>query len=107
MMNQLQKYFSLELFFWIIALVYLAVINPAEQHFSFCIFKHLGFSWCPGCGIGHSISYLLHGSVIKSFQTHWLGTFALLIIVYRILQLILNKFKTNKNQSYGKSVFES
>ena len=87
--------------------MYLAMINPAESHFSFCLFNRLGFTWCPGCGIGHSISYLLHGDVIKSFQTHVLGTFALLVIVYRILQLIKNKFKTNQNQSYGKSILES
>jgi hypothetical protein len=48
----------------------------------------MGISWCPGCGIGHSIAYLLHGDVIKSFHTHFLGTFALLVIVYRIVQLI-------------------
>lgn len=87
--------------------MYLAMINPSESHFSFCLFNRLGFTWCPGCGIGHSISYLLHGDVIKSFQTHMLGTFALLVIVYRILQLIKNKFKTNQNQSYGKSILES
>ena len=80
------------------------MINPVEQHFSFCLFKQLGISWCPGCGIGHSISYLLHGDVIKSFQTHALGTFALVIIVYRILQLIINQLKNQKN---GKSFYVS
>lgn len=103
-MQKLKKYFSFELFFWIIALVYLAMINPAEPHFSFCLFKQLGISWCPGCGIGHSISYLLHSDVIKSFQTHVLGTFALVIIVYRILQLIINQ---KKNQKNGKSFYAS
>lgn len=106
-MKTIKKYFSLELFFWVIALIYLALINPAEQHFSFCVFKHLGISWCPGCGIGHSVSYLLHGDIIKSFHMHMLGTFALLVIVYRVLQLIKNKYQINQNQSYGKSVFKS
>lgn len=105
-MSILKKYFSFELSFWIIALIYLAAIEPSQPHFTFCLFKNIGFSWCPGCGIGHSISYLLHGNVIKSFQTHILGTFALFVIVYRVLQLI-NKIKTNKIQSYGKSVFRS
>ena len=86
--------------------MYLAIISPVESHFSFCLFKQLGINWCPGCGIGSSISYVLHGDIIKSFQTHILGTFALLVIVYRVLQLIL-KLKTNKNQTYGKSVFKS
>ncbi len=97
-----KKYFSFELFFWITALIYLAMIHPADAHFSFCLFKHLGISWCPGCGIGHSIAFLLHGDIVKSVETHWLGTFALLMIVYRILQLIL--FKTTNKLHYGKSV---
>lgn len=92
----------MELSFWIAALLYLAMINPAGTHFSFCLFKHLGISWCPGCGTGHSISYLLHGDIMKSVEFHWLGTFALLMIVYRILQLIL--FKTTKKQNHGKSI---
>jgi hypothetical protein len=107
MMNVIKKYFSFELSFWIVSLIYLAMINPAESHFSFCLFNRLGFTWCPGCGIGHSISYLLHGDVIKSFHTHRLGTFALIVIVYRVLQLIRNIYQTNQNQSYGKSVFKS
>jgi hypothetical protein len=106
-MNSIKKYFSLELFFWIIVLVYLSIINPAASHFSFCLFNHLGFTWCPGCGIGHSISHLLHGDIIKSFHTHWLGTFALVVIVYRVLQLIKNNYQINQNQSYGKSIFKS
>ena len=103
-MKRIKTYFSAELIFWIITLMYLAIISPVDAHFSFCLFKHLGINWCPGCGIGRSISYLLHGDIIKSFQTHILGTFALLVIVYRILQLIL---KSNKNQNYGKSVLKS
>lgn len=101
-MSSLKKYFSLELFFWIIALLYLSMTDPAAPHFSFCLFKFLGFSNCVGCGIGHSIAYLLQGDLIKSFETHWLGTFAVLIIVYRILQLIIYKTKTKPKN--GKSV---
>ncbi|MBK9329375.1 MAG: DUF2752 domain-containing protein [Sphingobacteriales bacterium] len=101
-MKKIKSYFSFELFFWITALIYLARIHPADAHFSLCVFQYLGISWCPGCGIGHSISYLLHGAIIKSVETHWLGTFALLLIVYRILQLLL--FNTTKKQHYGKSI---
>ncbi len=101
-MSNIKKYFSFELFFWIIALIFLAMIDPAQPHFSFCLFNRLGFSWCPGCGIGRSVAYLLHGAVAPSLKTHWLGTFALFMIVYRILQLIY--FKTTKKQHYGKSI---
>ena len=107
-MNVIKKYFSFELSFWIVSLMYLVMINPAESHFSLCLFNRLGFTWCPGCGIGHSISYLLHGEFLKSLETHWLGTFALLVIVYRILQLIFNTYSNyNKNQYHDQSVYRA
>ena len=78
------------------------MINPAKQHLTICVFHYLGASWCPGCGIGRSISYLLHGDWQNSISTHWLGTFALLIIVYRILQLIINQ---KQKQNFMENAF--
>jgi hypothetical protein len=76
------KYF--ELTFWITALIALAVTNPAEEsHYMLCPLKLSGFTWCPGCGLGHAISFLLHGDVIRSYHAHWLGVPALLIILHR------------------------
>jgi len=48
----------------------------------------MGITWCPGCGLGHSIAFLLHGDIRNSFHAHWLGVPALVIIVYRIVDLI-------------------
>jgi len=80
------KYF--ELAFWVAALISLAFTNPtSEAHFSFCPLKMLGFTWCPGCGLGHSISFLFHGDLKSSFHVHWLGIPAVLIISYRIYTL--------------------
>lgn len=76
-------------------------INPTKQHISFCLFKYIGVQNCIGCNVGKSISYLLHGNITQSLHTHWLGTFALVIIVYRIIQIIKTKVKT-----HGKSVSE-
>jgi hypothetical protein len=83
---------NFELLFWIAALAWLACMNPAEEHFSFCLFHHLGL-WCPGCGIGHSISWLLHGNIVQSFHTHYLGIFALAVIAHRIYILSKSQFK--------------
>jgi hypothetical protein len=77
------KYF--ELTFWVAALLSLAVTNQTDQaHFTLCPLKLLGFTWCPGCGLGHSISFLFHGDIESSFKAHWLGIPALIIILYRI-----------------------
>jgi hypothetical protein len=52
----------------------------------------MGIGWCPGCGLGHAIAFLLHGNVVKSWRAHWLGVPALVMIVYRIYELIRQQF---------------
>ncbi|MCU0469569.1 MAG: DUF2752 domain-containing protein [Arcicella sp.] len=78
---------NIELLFWISGLIWLAVMNPSESHFTLCPIKNLGLSFCPGCGLGHSISYLFHGEIQESLHHHPLGIFALIVIFYRIFQL--------------------
>ncbi len=81
-----KRYF--ELAFWITALLLLALINPGkETHYSFCFFKFIGIHFCPGCGIGHSISFLFHGDIRSSLSAHPLGIFALFVILSRIYTL--------------------
>ncbi|MFN4110662.1 MAG: DUF2752 domain-containing protein [Ignavibacteria bacterium] len=94
--KQLTK--NLELLFWISGLIYLFLISPIEEHFSFCPLNNLGFKWCPGCGLGKSISYLFHFQIIQSLETHPLGIFAFIIISYRIITLI----KNFRREHYGK-----
>lgn len=82
-----------ELSFWVMALVSLALMNPlAEAHFSLCLFKFLGFRFCPGCGLGHSITWLFHGNVQESFKAHSMGIFALPVILYRIFILAKSRW---------------
>ncbi|KAA9040640.1 DUF2752 domain-containing protein [Ginsengibacter hankyongi] len=86
MRNLFRKYF--ELTFWITALVLLAIMPTATNpHYSFCVFKLMGFKFCPGCGLGHSISYLFHGDLRASFSTHPLGIFAVIVILLRLYNL--------------------
>lgn len=84
---KLIKGFPLELAFWVSALVLLAMTNPHEHHFSLCPLANMGFDWCPGCGLGRSISALLHGHIAESLSFHWLGIPALGMIAYRIVTL--------------------
>jgi len=86
----MKRRINIELLFWIGGLTCLAFSNPSESHFTLCPIKNLGFSFCPGCGLGHSISYLFHGEIKASFQHHPLGFFALAVILKRIFQLIRN-----------------
>jgi hypothetical protein len=82
------KQINIELIFWIGGLAYLAFMNPSETLFSLCPIKNLGVSFCPGCGLGHSISFLFHGQLKESFHHHPLGVFALAVILMRVFQLI-------------------
>lgn len=86
---------NFELIFWVAALLCLAFASPTgEPHFTLCPLKLMGFNWCPGCGLGHSIIYLFHGRFLASLHAHWLGIPALIIILYRIIQLFSKAFVT-------------
>jgi hypothetical protein len=92
LINFLKK--NLELIFWIAAMIALAAANPsAASHYTLCPFKLMGITWCPGCGIGHAISWLLHGNLANSWHAHWFGVPALGIIGYRIVHLSQTLFK--------------
>jgi hypothetical protein len=92
LIKQLFRKYS-ELTFWLGALIALGFSNPATSvQYTLCPFKLLGLTWCPGCGIGHAISWLLHGDIKNSFHAHWLGVPALMGIVYRIGVLIKAAF---------------
>ena len=96
-----------ELIFWMSALLLLGsaglTSDSAASHLTLCPLANLGFDWCPGCGIGRSIAYLLQGELMKSLQNHWFGLPALLIICYRIytlMKLELSKIFKEKEKSY-------
>jgi len=94
-----------ELILWITGLVLLASASPAghhaKEHFTFCPLSNMGISWCPGCGIGRSITHLFHGDLQASWQKHWFGVPALMILSYRIGTLtkrLYNGLKIEKKE---------
>lgn len=94
-MNNLVARFSklpIELLCWTTALTMLYFANPYAHHFTLCPLENAGFSWCPGCGLGRSITLLMHGEIAASFGMHWLGMPAFLIIMHRIYILLKRKY---------------
>jgi hypothetical protein len=94
------KRLPFELIVWITALILLGMADVhdhgSEPHFTLCPLANMGFSWCPGCGVGRSIAYLLHGDFNASLEQHWFGIPALLIIGSRIVVLVKKNFITLK-----------
>ena len=89
--KSLWKLLGFEALIWIFGLIYLALINsPEASHFTVCPLANSGIYFCPGCGLGNSISYLFRGDFASSFRTHPLGIFALVIILFRIITTIKN-----------------
>ncbi|MCC5939572.1 MAG: DUF2752 domain-containing protein [Lunatimonas sp.] len=88
-----------DLFIWLAALIGIALIPlDVEAHLSICPIHNLGFSWCPGCGLGRSMKYLMVGDWQRSWEMHPLGGFAFLVIGIRLVEIIKH-IKTIKN--YG------
>jgi hypothetical protein len=83
------KRIPLEAIAWVVGLMLLAAIDPYQHnHFTICPIQHLGFDWCPGCGLGLSISLLFRGDLYHSLVTHPLGLFAIVVLSHRIYSLI-------------------
>ena len=65
----------------------MAVMSPSNTHSSLCPLSAAGLDFCPGCGLGHSVSYLARGNFEASFMAHPLGMIAVLILIWRIVQI--------------------
>lgn len=94
------KILNFEAVIWIAGLAFLFLNNPENgHHFTICPIKNLGFSFCPGCGLGDSISYLFRFEFSQSFHAHPLGIFALIILLSRIIFLLSKSFYVSQNST--------
>lgn len=73
---------------WITGITLMAVMPPTDEHASLCPFKACGLGFCPGCGLGHSISWLFRGEFVHSFQAHPLGILAIAVLLWRIIVIL-------------------
>ncbi|KAF0153136.1 MAG: hypothetical protein FD143_576 [Ignavibacteria bacterium] len=93
------KLIEWEAFLWSAGLLYLFFINPYEtSHSTLCLYKNLGIEFCPGCGLGRSISFLFNVDFLRSIKTHPLGIIAFVLIITRIIHLVRKKY-FNKKQN--------
>jgi hypothetical protein len=74
-------------FEWLVlfgALLFTAIINPAAAGISLCPTEWIGIPFCPGEGLGRSMSLFLRGEFAASFRMHPAGLFAVPVMTARI-----------------------
>lgn len=89
----LRSAIPLEAAIWMGGLILLALTDSALEHVGICPLSRLGLDFCPGCGLGRSVSLLLHGDIAGSLSIHPLGIPAALILTGRVLVLLRNGFR--------------
>jgi len=97
-------YRSAEAWIWLTALILLALLDPGDHHHTLCPFSNLGISFCPGCGIGRSISLAFRGEWLNSLMMHPLGIPAIILLFWRSMSLIKHQIhilKNPKTYNYG------
>jgi hypothetical protein len=99
------RYFPPEAAVWAIGLFILAMSDPLpDHHVTICPLALFGVEWCPGCGLGRSISFLFRGEWQQSFASHPLGLPAIAVLTYRIIQLIKNHIKYGKDHRFHSGI---
>lgn len=79
----------IEALVWTAGLAAMAAMDPHGTHlFSLCPLDAMGVSFCPGCGLGHSVAFLVRGELSASVQAHPLGLPAVLILIVHVGRLV-------------------
>lgn len=81
------KYYFFLHFEWVflsLGMLMLVFTNPFGFTASLCLIDTAGFTYCPGCGLGTSISLFFRGEFLQSFESHPAGIPAVFIITGRI-----------------------
>ncbi len=87
-----RKYF--EVIAFSTGLLLLALMDPSAANGpSLCLFDQLGFTFCPGDGLGHAIAYTFRGEFSNAMESNILGPFTILILGTRILYLLIKNHK--------------
>ena len=73
---------------WICALVFLALQDPGHHHYTLCPLNNLGFSFCPGCGLGRAIAWFFRGDLEASLMAHPMGIPAVVLLLYRSYRVL-------------------
>lgn len=82
-----KNYFEITAFS--IGLLLLALMDPyTSTGPGWCLLENVGFQYCPGDGLGHSISFFFRGEFDSALKANILGPFSVIVLSGRILYLV-------------------
>jgi|AntRauTorckE6833_2_1112554.scaffolds.fasta_scaffold07284_6 hypothetical protein len=79
-----------------IGLLLLGTMNPENSGISLCFFDFIGIEFCPGEGLGRSISYTMKGDFSSALNAHLAGPAAVGILLSRIIHVCRNLYQQSK-----------
>jgi hypothetical protein len=97
------KYLEVPVF--IAGLFALALMDPLNSGPDLCLLEFMGYPYCPGDGLGHSIAYFFRGELSSAFEANFMGPFAVGMLLFRIIYLskqLINDIIHNKEEDDGK-----
>ncbi|MDZ7660273.1 DUF2752 domain-containing protein [Fodinibius sp.] len=92
-----RNYFEIAAFS--VGLLLLALMDPKTASGpGLCLLENLGFQYCPGDGLGHSISFIIRGEFDNALEANILGPFALIVLSGRVFYLFSKNYLNHNNK---------
>lgn len=88
---------------FLFGLILMATMNPYTDGTSFCLFDFMGFTLCPGEGLGHSIAFLFRGEIKMALEANLMGPLVVVGLSARILSIwkdLLKKYTMDLQEEY-------
>lgn len=82
---------------FLLGLILMATLNPYSTDTSWCLIELMGFTYCPGEGLGRSIAFLFRGELTKSLEMNLMGPIAVVAMSSRIILLWKKLITENKS----------
>lgn len=99
LVSRFTMYLDPEALVWAVALLVMGISDPkSEWHFTLFWPEWVFGIRSPGYNLGHSISYLLRGDPLSSFEAHWLGPMVMLVLLHRIVTLTVRRSRFMRNK---------
>ena len=101
--SKLKQYFNRHFEWGALAagLIIMAMMNPyIPQGHTWCLFEWAGIPFCPGHGLGHSVSFIFRGDWHNAMQANIMGPFAIVILIGRIGALLKQNYINPKDKKY-------